>query len=119
MFDAFNRCDATAMAGFFTADMEFYHDWGGQVGPRDRFIAGFADGCRKGEVGRRELVGRMEVHALRNVGALQIGAHRFFVRNADGTERPGSIARLVTLWRREDGVWRATRVFSFDHRAQR
>jgi len=119
MFDAFNRCDSIAMARFVTDDLEFYHDWGGQVGPKDKFLAGFAEGCRRGEVGRRELVGGMEVHLMRNVGALQVATHRFFVRNADGTERPGAISKLVTLWRVEDGAWRQARVFSYDHRQQR
>lgn len=117
LFGAFNRCDAAALETFFTEDLEFYHDHGGLTTPRRPFVDGFAEGCRKGEVGRRELVpGSMEVHHLRNVGALQIGVHRFFVRTPTG-ERPGSTARFAMLWRPQaDGVWRISRVLSFDHR---
>lgn len=119
LFDAFNRCDSAGLAGFFTADLEFYHDWNGQIGPRDQFVAGFSEACKRGELGRRELVaGSMEVHAMRNVGAVQVGLHRFFVRNPDGTEQPGSVARFVMLWRNTDDGWRISRVLSFAHRPQ-
>ena len=119
LFDAFNRCDTTAMADFFTEDLEFYHDWSGLIGPRATFLRGFAEGCRKGEVGRRELVpGSMEVHVMRNVGALQLGTHRFFIRRPEGGETPGSIARFAMLWRESEGRWRISRVLSFDHRDQ-
>ena len=119
LFDAFNRCDTTAMGEFFTEDLEFYHDWSGLIGPRETFLRGFADGCRKGEIGRRELVpGSMEVHVMRNVGALQLGTHRFFIRRPEGGETPGSIARFAMLWRENGGTWRVSRVLSFDHRDQ-
>ena len=119
LFAAFNRCDTTAIAAFFTPDLEFYHDWNGLLGPRDRFVSGFSEGCRRGEIGRREVVpNTMEVYPMRNVGALQVGKHRFFVRDADGRERPGAIARYVMLWRNSDGTWRVSRVLSFDHRGQ-
>jgi ketosteroid isomerase-like protein len=119
LFDAFNRCDSTAIGDFFTEDLEFYHDWGGLTAGRTAFVRGFAEGCRKGEIGRRELVpGTMEVHLMRNVGALQLGHHRFFIRKPDGGEVPGSIARFAMLWRQEGGAWRISRVLSFDHRSQ-
>lgn len=117
LFDAFNRCDAAALETFFTEDLEFYHDYGGLISPRRTFIDGFADGCRKNEVGRRELVaGSMEVHPVRGVGAIQIGVHRFFVRTPGGGETPGAVARFVMLWRNTDAGWKISRVLSFDHR---
>lgn len=116
LFDAFNRCDPAAMATFFTEDLEFYHDDNGLIAPRKTFIDGFADGCAKNQIGRRELVaGSMEVHPMKGIGALQIGVHRFFIRTADG-ERPGAVARFVMLWRNVGGAWKISRVLSFDHR---
>lgn len=116
LFDAFNRCDTTAVGDFFTEDLEFYHDWNGQIGPRQKFLAGFNEACRKHELGRRELVpGTMEVHAMRNVGAVQVGVHRFYIRTPGGGERPGSTAKFVMLWRDGQNGWRISRVLSFDH----
>ena len=116
MFDAFNRCDAKALADFFTDDLEFYHDWNGLLTTRKAFEAQFGGACEKKEIGRRELVaGTMEVHAMRNVGAVQIGVHRFFIRTPDG-ETPGSTAKFIQLWRNDGGVWRVSRVLSFGHR---
>ena len=116
MFDAFNRCDAKALAGFFTPDLEFYHDWNGLLTTREAFEAQFGGACEKKEVGRRELVpGSMEVHPMRNIGAVQVGVHRFFIRTPNG-ETPGSTAKFIQLWRNDGGVWRVSRVLSFDHR---
>lgn len=116
MFDAFNRCDAKALADFFTDDLEFYHDWNGLLATRSAFEAQFGGACEKKEIGRRELVpGTMEVHPMRNVGAVQIGVHRFFIRTPSG-ETPGSTAKFIQLWRLDGGVWRVSRVLSFDHR---
>ena len=116
MFDAFNRCDAKALADFFTDDLEFYHDWNGLLSTRSAFEAQFGGACEKKEIGRRELVpGTMEVHPMRNVGAVQIGVHRFFIRTPGG-ETPGSTAKFIQLWRLDGGVWRVSRVLSFDHR---
>lgn len=116
MFDAFNRCDAKALGGFFTDDLEFYHDWSGLLATRTAFEAQFGGACERKEIGRRELVpGTMEVHRMRNVGAVQIGVHRFFIRTPNG-ETPGSTAKFIQLWRNDGGVWKVSRVLSFDHR---
>jgi ketosteroid isomerase-like protein len=116
MFDAFNRCDAKALADFFTDDLEFYHDWNGLLATRKAFEKQFGGACENKEIGRRELVpGTMEVHPMRNVGAVQIGVHRFFIRTPNG-ETPGSTAKFIQLWRNDGGVWRVSRVLSYDHR---
>lgn len=119
LFDAFNRCDATALSEFFTDDLEFYHDRAGLISSRTTFIEGFALGCSRNEVGRREIdASNLEVHRMRGIGALAIGTHRFFVRTADG-EKPGDIARFAMLWRQVGEQWKVWRVLSFDHRDQR
>jgi hypothetical protein len=65
---------------------------------------------------RRELVpGTLEVYPIANYGAVEIGVHRFL--------HPGNIkdvgeAKFILLWQRNDGVWKVSRVISFDHHPQ-
>ena len=119
LFAAFNRCDTAALEGFFTEDLEFYHDRGGLTPSRKAFIDGYARGCANRQIGRREIMpASLEVHRMRGLGALAIGTHRFFVRTGE-REELGDIARFVMLWRNDGGEWRVSRVLSFDHRDQR
>src|SRR6185436_18113238 len=64
---------------------------------------------------RRELIkGSMQVHPLNNYGAVQMGDHRFYsIEN--GKETEGGEAKFIHVWKFENGQWRISRVFSFDH----
>jgi hypothetical protein len=49
-------------------------------------------------------------------GALQIGTHRFCdvsAKPCDGSG--GGIGKFIHLWQNKEGVWRITRVISYDH----
>lgn len=66
---------------------------------------------------RRDLVaGSTEVHPMDNYGALQIGVHLF----CEAGEKPclpgkSGAAKFIHLWHNENGIWRITRVLSYDH----
>jgi hypothetical protein len=53
----------------------------------------------------------MEVYPLKGYGAVQIGVHRFHHQGEEGFGE----AKFVTLWQNKDGVWKVTRVISYDH----
>jgi hypothetical protein len=42
-----------------------------------------------------------------------MGSHRFYqaVKGGDAT----GIAKFIHLWQKKDGVWKITRVISYDH----
>lgn len=66
---------------------------------------------------RRELIpGTLEVHPMEGYGAVEIGVHRFQHPNADKTQPVGE-AKFMHLWQNQNGVWKITRVISYDHRA--
>ncbi|MGH7712564.1 MAG: nuclear transport factor 2 family protein, partial [Gemmatimonadaceae bacterium] len=112
----FNTCNVAAIESFFTEALEFYHDNAGLAAPRAKTIETITEECRAKQLGRRELLpGTLDVHPIRGYGAIQIGAHRFFVRTDIG-ERPGSVAKFIHVWRNDAGRWKITRVLSFDHR---
>lgn len=112
LFDSYNKCDLEKNRTFFADDLEFYHDQGGLTVGADTLVAQLKKNiCGKT---RRELVpGSLEVHELKGYGAVQIGVHRFFTPlNA---KEPGGEAKFIHIWRYKDGVWKITRVISYDH----
>jgi ketosteroid isomerase-like protein len=115
LFDAYNQCDVEKFVALLADDLEFYHDQGGLT--RGNQTVG--EQIKKTICGkvRRELVpGTLEVYPMRGYGAVEIGVHRFHHPNAESTEPVGE-AKFIHLWQKEDGVWKITRVISYDHHA--
>ena len=112
MFDTYNNCDLAKNRTFFADDLEFYHDQGGLTTGADTLV----EQLRKNICGktRRELVpGSLEVHELKGYGAVQMGVHRFF--SPIDAKEPVGEAKFIHIWRYKDGVWKITRVISYDH----
>jgi hypothetical protein len=55
----------------------------------------------------------MQVYPLKGYGAVQLGVHYF--RHPAHPEEGEGAAKFVTLWQNKDGVWKVTRVISYDH----
>lgn len=116
VFDAFNRCADPAQlqihASHFAEDVEFYHDNGGVTWSRDAML----ENTRKYACGNytRELVpGSLQVHAVRDFGAISQGVHRFCTTGGNTCD---GLADFVMVWRLRDGQWQVTRVLSYGHR---
>ncbi|OGT56120.1 MAG: DUF4440 domain-containing protein [Gammaproteobacteria bacterium RIFCSPHIGHO2_12_FULL_63_22] len=116
VFDAFNNCSAPEQlekhAGFFSPDVEFYHDTGGVTWNRKDMIANTA----KNACGnyRRELVaGSLKVFPIKGFGAIAQGTHRFCQVKTDSCE---GMADFAIIWRSQDTGWTITRVLSYGHR---
>ena len=113
LFDAFNRCELEKLESFFIPDLEFYHDNDGLSASRAKFISD----VKKNVCGkfRRELVaGTLEVWPLGDYGAVYSGTHRFC--QITGTKCEGS-GRFLHILSNSGGVWKVTRVVSYDHQA--
>jgi Domain of unknown function (DUF4440) len=116
VFDSFNSCGSPDQlekhASYFAPDVEFYHDTGGVTWTRRDMLANTQKyACGKF---RRELVpGSLKVYPIKDFGALEQGVHRFC--NFESSKCDG-MADFVMLWRRQDGKWQITRVFSYGHR---
>jgi hypothetical protein len=117
VFDAFNRCSDPAQpdrhAGYFAEDVEFYHDTGGVTWTRDQMLAN----TRKhvcGNFSRELMPGSLQVHPIKDFGAIAQGSHRFCQFASGKCE---GMADFTMIWRHEDGVWQLTRVLSYGHRA--
>jgi hypothetical protein len=118
---AYNGCETVAFAGFFTSDVEFYHDRGGAtIG-----LAALDSSLAKNLCGgtsrlRREIVpDTVRWSTLRNgdtiYAAIVSGEHVFYVRPPDKPEFLDGRSRFVTLWLLKDGTWKMARLLSYDH----
>jgi hypothetical protein len=112
MFDAFNSCKLNEFAAMLDDGVEFYHDQGGVTLGAPKVVEQVkANICGKA---RRELIaGSLAVYPMHGFGALLVGRHRFY-QPALGSE-PTGVAQFIHLARKTNGVWRVTRVISFDH----
>ena len=117
LFDAYNQCDLDKFGTFFIDDVEFYHDQGGVTLGRQNLT----ESVQKNICGkvRRELVpGSLQVYPMRGYGAVEMGVHRFHQPKVDPLKPVGE-AKFIHLWQNKDGVWKITRVISYDHQSLR
>ena len=112
-FDAYNHCDLATISSMVADDLEFYHDKTGLARGRQALVDGIKNNIC-GKVTRELVPGTLEVYPIANYGAVEIGVHRF---HHPGHEDAGSAgeAKFIHLWENKDGVWKITRVISFDH----
>src|SRR4030095_14140752 len=115
-FDAFNKRDISVLQTFLSEELEFYHDLGG-VTNYNQNIEAFKKTFASDRKLRRELVtGSMEVHPIKDFGAVQTGVHRFYATEKGKKEKLSSEAKVVSLWRNRDQVWKITEIISYGHR---
>ena len=115
-FDAFNKRDIAVLQTFLSEELEFYHDLGG-VTNYDQNMEAFKKTFASDRKLRRELVdGSMEVHPIKDFGAVQTGLHRFYVTEKGQKEKLSSEAKFINLWQNKNEVWEITKIISYGHR---
>lgn len=113
MFDAFNRQDMEKFKPLFTEDLEWYQDNGGLI-PYKVVFENFANTFKKDyKLTRQLLKETLEVHPIKDFGAIEIGTHQFrHVEN--GKEEVGTF-KFLMIWQKKNNQWRISRVVSYDH----
>lgn len=122
-WQAYNACDITTMIKFFSDDIEFYHDKGGITNGITALATSFEKGvCNNADsfrLRRAVINGSTRVYPLRQsgviYGAILTGEHLFYVQGKGKKERAEGLAKFTHLWILKDGVWKMTRVLSYDH----
>ena len=115
LFQAFNTRNLEKIKTLFTADLEFFHDKGGlsNYEQNNAALQSMFEGTTKV---RRELVaGSLEVFPVKDYGAIQTGEHRFYNTEQGQPERLGGAFKFLHIWKKENGVWKISRVVSYDH----
>jgi Domain of unknown function (DUF4440) len=132
LFAAANHCDYEKLTTMVDENLEFYHDLGGLMVGRQRFL----DSIKNNTCGKmiRELVpGTLEVYPIKDYGAIEMGVHRFHHPGHEkefpgaqqlgmthflddgAAEWPVGEAKFLHIWQLKDGQWKLTRVVSYGH----
>ena len=113
LFEAVNHCDMKKVESYWADDAIFLHD---KVPPLVGRVA-ITTSIRNnlcGKVERELMPGTLEVHSLKDYGAVEIGVHRFLHPYSQDHGVVGE-ARFIHTWRFKDGAWQITQVISYDH----
>ncbi len=117
LFNAFNSQDIETMKMLFTEDLEWFQDNGGLLSYKtvmNNFQAMFERFKSLNTPIRRDLVeGSLEVHPIKDYGAIHIGKHTF-CHWENGKNDCGTF-KFLMIWQKKDGVWKISRVVSYDH----
>jgi hypothetical protein len=111
LFNAYNNCDISVLGSMVSDDLEFYHDQAGLSVGKAPFLAAIKQNIC-GKVQRTLIENTLEVYPLKSYGAVEFGIHRFHHLNDLGNIGD---AKFVTIWHNDNGVWKVTRVISYEH----
>ncbi|MFC4632648.1 nuclear transport factor 2 family protein [Dokdonia ponticola] len=108
-FDAYNTCDLKTQASLYAEDITFYHDKGGVSTVKQDILNSIEKNiCNK--VTRTLVTGSLEVHEIKNFGAVAMGLHTFF--NNQEPNAPSKPSKFIMIWRHVDTRWEIVEVIS-------
>jgi len=121
LFDVgFNHCDIKQFENLLSENLKFYHDKDG-ISDKTKFLTDLKNGICNEETHRK--VQRFLVKESTEIfplykngvlyGAVQNGEHTF----SEKRESQAGIAKFTNVWQLENGEWKLTTSFSFDHQA--
>lgn len=113
LFNAFNSQDAKTIGNIFDKSLEFYHDKGGLSNYAQNVEATKNLFAANNGLKRKLVEGSLEVYPINNYGAIQTGEHTF-CHKENGRDDCGTF-KFMHVWQKKDGVWKITRVVSYDH----
>ncbi|WP_370688459.1 serine hydrolase [Chryseobacterium sp. EO14] len=119
LFDVgFNTCDIKQFENLLSENLKFYHDKDG-ISDKTKFLTDLKNGICNNQANRQ--VKRFLVKESTEIfplykngvlyGAVQNGEHKF----SEKRESQGGIAKFTNVWQLENGEWKLTTSFSFDH----
>lgn len=120
----YNTCDTKKIDPFLDADIEFYHDKGGiTLGNKNLLESIKKNLCADTNFRiRRELVeNSLQFFPLTKngeiYGAILTGEHVFYITQGNQKEQLDGRANFSHLWIQKNGIWKMTRIFSYNHRS--
>jgi CubicO group peptidase (beta-lactamase class C family) len=118
----FNNCNISQFEILVSDNFEFYHDKGGIVSSKSKFIKNIKSGiCDIEYKAIRKLdTTQTEIFPLHSngvlYGAIQCGVHKFYALEENKEEYITSIAKFTHLWILENGLWKLSKGLSYDHK---
>jgi hypothetical protein len=113
VFEALNTQNMPKFKSLFTDDLEWYQDNAGLIPYNTVFETFDRNFHNESKLTRKIVKESMEVHPIKDYGAIEIGVHRFsHIEN--GKEDIGTF-KFVMLWKKTSEGWKISRVISYDH----
>lgn len=113
IFNAFNTQDFVLFKSMFTEDLEWFQDNGGLLSYETVFKNFENMFHNENKLSRKLVEGSLEVHPIKDYGAIEIGIHEFR-HFENGKEEIGTF-KFVMLWKKGNNQWKISRVISYDH----
>lgn len=119
---AYNSCDTVGFGNYVSDDVEFYHDKGGITYGKTKLVNAITNNLCSNphfRLRRAAIPGTVTVFPLENngviYGAIISGRHYFYINETGKKEYRDGMARFTHVWQLNNGVWKMTRILSFDH----
>ncbi|TRX38277.1 nuclear transport factor 2 family protein [Flavobacterium restrictum] len=113
VFEDFNTKDFKKFKALFTEDLEWYQDNGGLLSYETVFKNFETMFGNVNKLTRKLVKGTLEVHPIKDFGAIEIGIHEFrHIEN--GKEELGTF-KFLMIWKKVNNQWKISRVISYDH----
>jgi ketosteroid isomerase-like protein len=113
LFNAFNTQDINKFKSLFTEDLEWFQDNGGLLPAKSIFESVEINFKKENKLTRQLVEGSLEVHPIKDYGAIEIGAHRF--RHRENGKEEIATFKFLMIWKKTDNSWKISRVVSYDH----
>jgi len=112
-FADYNGQNLEKLKSWFTNDLEWYQDNGGLL-DMNTVMQNFDGIFKRDYILTRTLVaGSMEVHPIKDFGAIETGSHQFR-HMENGKEEIGTF-KFLMIWKKGEKGWQVSRVVSYDH----
>ena len=113
LFDAYNNQNLDKFKSFFTADFEWFQDNGGLLSPKAIFEAIESNFKKEFKLRRTLVKGSLEVHPIKDYGAIEIGSHQF--SHVENGKEEIATFKFLMIWQKKDEQWKISKVISYDH----
>jgi hypothetical protein len=113
LFNAYNSKNLDLMKTFFTKDLEWYQDNGGLINFEQVFINFQSIFNREYDLKRNLVKESLEVHPIKDYGAIEIGKHQF--KHIENGKLEVGTFKFLMIWKNDNGNWKISRVVSYDH----
>ena len=113
LFQAFNAQNLPLMKTYFSPTLEWFQDNGGLINYDSVFINFGQMYTRPYKLTRTLQESSLEVHPIKDYGAIEIGTHQF-THIENGKLEIGTF-KFLMIWKETNSKWQITRVVSYDH----
>ena len=113
LFAAYNQQEFGKLKNLFSNDLEWFQDNDGLLS-YETVMSNFEEMLkRKNKLTRTLVKGSLEVHPIKNYGAMETGMHEF--RHIENGKEEVGIFKFLMIWQKKDEQWKISRVISYDH----